>query len=169
MMRKNVRRKSFKSILALLALLPDAATAFIDPPTFQPAMPLENQPFEVFYQTGVCDLFPFSGFPIDVIRAAPNRVQIFVTGAHVDDPILCNAPLLNARIAMPALPAGEYQLELYIRNRANPFIPIHNGPVAPLRVFRAASMETIPTLTIAGWFAMLSGVFVAAWLALRRS
>jgi hypothetical protein len=143
------------------------AKAFIDPPVFSPALVLENQPFSVSYRNGVCDGFPFSGFPTDIFRVAPNRLQIFVTGVHITDPIFCIQGIGNPSFALPALPAGDYQLELYIRNRANPFRPIHDGPVAPFRVAGAPTVTQIPTLNMGGWLLMLLGILATTGLSTR--
>ncbi len=158
--------RSVLAFVSYIAAIPHAQ-AFIDPPVFSPALVLENQPFSVSYRNGVCDFFPSLGFPIDIVQVPPNRLQIFVTGIHHSDPILCIGNIGNPSFALPALPAGDYQLELYIRNRANPFRPIHDGPVAQFRVAGAPTVTQIPTLNMGGWLLMLLGILAATGLSTR--
>ncbi len=163
----TISRLLCTALVSYIAITPHAK-AFIDPPVFSPALVLENQPFSVSYRNGVCDLFPLSGFPIDVFQVPSNRIQIFVTGIHQTDPIVCNSGIVNAGFALPVLPAGDYQLELYIRNLANPLRPIHNGPVAQFRVAGAPTVTQIPTLNMGGWLLMLLGILAAAGISTRR-
>jgi hypothetical protein len=150
---------------ALLASLSaTSAFAFIDPPVFVPSIVQSDESFRVFYRNGVCDAFPFIEFPIDIVRVPPNRIQIFSSGVHLTDPISCNQPIGNPNFSLPALPAGDYQLELYIRNRASLTRPIHNGPVTQFTVVGNPNVVTIPTLNVGGLLTLALGFLGLAWL-----
>jgi hypothetical protein len=161
-------RNSVIALAPLMGILVNSAMGFIDQPVFVPNVIRGDELFRVFYRNGVCDFFPSAGFPIDVVRVPPNRIQLFVTGIHQTDFILCVAPVINPSIDIPALPAGDYQLELYIRNRANPLIPIHNGPVTQFTVVGNPNVATIPTLNVGGLLTLTLGFLGLAWLT-RRS
>jgi hypothetical protein len=153
---------------ALLASLSaTSAFAFIDPPVFVPSIVQSDESFRVFYRNGVCDTFPGVEFPIDILRIPPNRIQIFSTGIHVTEPILCNLTITNPSFSIPALPAGDYQLELYIRNRASLTRPIHNGPVTQFTVVGNPNVVTIPTLNVGGLLMLALGFLGLAWLTRR--
>jgi hypothetical protein len=143
------------------------SNAFIDPPVFVPSVVRSEESFLVFYRNGVCDSFPFVGFPIDIIQVPPNRVQIFSSGVHLTEPILCNQPTINPSFTIPALPAGEYQLELYVRNRFNPLQPTHNGPVTQFTVVGNPNVVMIPTLNVGGLLTLALGFLGLAWLTRR--
>jgi hypothetical protein len=157
------------SVLLLALLLTNIAHAFIDTPVFSPLPIPANQPFFVTIRAGVCDGFPVVDTPIDVFVVAPNRVQLFVTGIHQVDPILCNIGTGSARFNLPALAAGTYQFEFYVRNIANPAIPIHNGPVVPLTVVAAEPLIQVSTLNRFGLLTLilllLSGTMFGPWRA----
>ena len=140
---------------------------FIDPPVFIPSQIQANQPFQVQLRWGICDIFPSAKFPIDVVQLPGRRLQLYVTGLHVVDPIECIFPTGTAVFDLPPLPAGDYQFEFYVRNRRNPFIPIHNGPVAPFTVMGGPVVSAIPTVSISGMLAMMLGLFATVWFARR--
>jgi hypothetical protein len=146
------------------------ALAFIDQPVFSPQPIRANESATVSYRKGGCDFFPSVTFPIEFFRVEPNRIQLYVTGIHQTDPILCLAGISTHSFNLPLLEAGEYQLELYIRNRANPAIPIHNGPVAAFSVVAAAGAPVpVPGLNIFGIVALIFGFAVVSVYAVRRS
>ena len=140
---------------------------FIDPPVFIPSQIKANQPFRVQLRAGRCDFFPSAGFPIDVVQSPGNRLQLFVSGFHVVDPIECTAPIFTTAFDLPALPAGDYHFEFYVRNRRFFFMPIHNGPVAPFTVVGRPAVSAIPTLSISGMSAMMVGLLATVWFVRR--
>jgi hypothetical protein len=163
-------QNSVLKICVLLMILPVcSAHAFIDTPVFSPLPIPANQPFFVTIRAGICDGFPVVDTPIDVFVVAPNRVQLFVTGIHQVDPILCNIGTGSARFNLPALAAGTYQFEFYVRNIANPAIPIHNGPVVPFTVVGADLPIQVSALNRFGLVTLvlmlLSGAMFRRWRA----
>lgn len=146
-----------KLILSPLLLWSINASAFIDPPVFSQPI-IANVAGSVTIRRGVCDAFPSVSAPIEFFLVPPNRLQLYVTGLHQTNPLLCLAAINNGSFDLPPLAAGEYQFELYIRNLANPAIPIHNGPVASFTVVQSINLTPVPGLNIWGMAALLLGI-----------
>jgi hypothetical protein len=156
-------------ILAATLFIANIAHAFIDLPVFSPTPIRANQSFTTTIRVGECDLFPAADTPIDVMLASPNRLQLFVTGIHQTNPLLCFPVISSPVFTLPPLPAGNYQFELYVRNLANPAIPIHNGPVVAFTVVAANPPIQVSTLNSFGLVALvlmlLSGTMFGRWRA----
>jgi hypothetical protein len=155
-------------LFASLLVVAMEASAFIDPPVFAPQPIRANEPGSVSYRRGVCDGFPSVGFPIEIVQLPPNRIQLFMTGLHFTEPILCSITVATPSFTLPPLEAGEYQMELYVRNRANPAIPIHNGPVATFTVVGTATLVPVPSLNLTGLVALILGLLGLSAYGVRR-
>jgi hypothetical protein len=163
----GVKNSALKMCVLLLILSLRSAHAFIDPPIFSPQPIPANQVFNAAIRHGVCDGFPFISVPTETLFVPPNRLQLFVTGVHFTDPILCNVQITTPIFELPPLPQGSYQFELYVRNRANPAIPIFNGPVVPFTVVAAEPLIQVSTLNRFGLLTLilllLSGTMFGRW------
>jgi hypothetical protein len=138
------------------------ALAFIDQPVFTPNPVIAGQEFFVSMRHGHCDFFPSIEFPIDIEMVPPNRVQLFVSGYHLTNPILCNAPISSPLISMRPLAAGVYNFELYIRNRGSQFMPIYAGPTAILNVVARPDLAVaVPSMGYLAMFALMLSLMVA--------
>lgn len=157
-----------KLLLCLAMLWSINASAFIDPPVFSPQPILANQPITVSIRRGDCDLFPFVGHPVDVVQVPPNRIQLYVSGSHQTNPILCSPTIVGTvQFTLPPLSAGEYQFELYVRVPSNPVFPIHNGPVASFTVVESVGLTPVPGLNLWGMAGLLIGMVGAAVFGMR--
>ena len=150
----------WKSLVVLMALCSSAVvSASIGTPIFAPQPIVAQVPFTVALDFAECDIFPAVGHPVDVRFVAPNRIQLYVTGLHQTEPVLCVAPAGTARFDLPALAAGQYQFEFYLRNLALPGTPIYNGPVASFTVVdQSSNLNLVPALNIGGEIVLILGV-----------
>jgi hypothetical protein len=163
----GVKNSAIKMCLLLIIFPVSSAHAFIDTPVFAPLPIRANQSFTTTIRVGECDLFPAADTPINVMLVSPNRLQLFVTGIHQTNPLLCFPVISSPVFTLPPLPAGNYKFELYVRNLANPAIPIHNGPIVPFTVVAAEPLIQVSTLNRFGLVTLilllLSGAMLGRW------
>ncbi len=103
-------------LVALMLLFASSTTqAFVDPPTFNPVAPNSAQAISVLVRTGLCHGFivPEPGEPITRIERSPGIVDIYSPGIIQIQP-LCNAPIFTNTFQIGALPAGSYQVRIWI-------------------------------------------------------
>jgi hypothetical protein len=142
------------------------AAAFIDQPVFLTSPIEAYRPIEISIRHGVCDAFPELGAPIDVFQVSPNKVQLFVSGLHIMDPFFCLGQIVTPTFTLPPLRPGNYQFELYIRNRASSLRPIYPGPVAQFTV--VGEPISVPGLNGFGTLALMLSLMVAGFCGRRR-
>jgi hypothetical protein len=75
-------------------------------------------------------------------------------------------PIVTPTFTLPPLRPGNYQFELYIRNRASSLRPIYPGPVAQFTV--VGEPISVPGLNGVGTVALILSLMVAGFCGRRR-
>lgn len=91
------------------------AFAFIDPPMIDPTHPTTASNIDARIRTGLCDGFLTLGSLDRELEIVGQRVIIRAKGFRTTDSAQCNFPPSTFRYNIGALPAGTYQLEIYMR------------------------------------------------------
>lgn len=166
-----------KSLLVLLLvwlaglMCSPTSRAFVDPPTFVPEVPVAGQPVQMFIRVGVCHTFSAT-FPPRTPRTVViqgDRVEVVLDGASEQDPILCNFPIGISQWNLGTLPAGQYTLEVRIRNTSPPFTVFPVIAESTLTVVAAPSPpRLVPVSSTTGMILLALLVTALAARALKR-
>ncbi len=138
-------------ILWLATLLAsNQSFAFVDPPTFSPAVPNSNQPVTALVRNGACHAFaapglPGSGIPPLLIEYSPGVVDIISPGI-IAIPPLCINPIVTDSFAIGALAPGDYQVRIWIVDLSGFFPDPQLVASAQLTVSQGPVAQPIPTL-----------------------
>ena len=166
-MKKTTRY--FQTLFAiLLSLYVAKAFAFVDPPTFAPIAPNSTQPIVVSVRSGICHGFgvaPGPGIPLERIEFLPGIVDIYAPGI-IAFAGACNLDISTHQFNVPAIPAGNYQVRIWLID-----IDIFTNTVllassAPLVVAQGPTIQTlaVPTLGVVGCIILVLLVFLITLL-----
>lgn len=168
--------KIWRYWVAIVCLLfaHSAAWAFVDPPTFEPAVPDSSQPITVSVRNGVCHYFlaPGPGIPPLRIEYAPGIVDIIAPGSIAIDIAFCFPDIETNTFEIGALPAGNYQVRVWFDSETCEYI----GAISPCLVASApltvgqAAPQPIPTFGTGATLTLIALVLLFALpvLAKRR-
>ncbi len=159
--------------LFLILSLATPAFAFVDPPTFEPAAPNSAQPIRVLVYNGFCHGFlaPGEGIPPMRIERSPGVVDVIVPGLITFEPF-CNGPPTTTFFDIGSLPAGEYEVRIWIIDVVTGFEETTQVASAPLTVTQGPAARPIPTIGTLASIVLVLSVFLIAWRMLggrRRS
>lgn len=165
MLRSMVRVFTLIFVLSLAA----PAFAFVDPPTFDPVAPNSAQPIRVLVYNGFCHGFlaPGEGIPPMRIERSPGIVDVIVPGLITFEPF-CNGPPTTTFFDIGALPAGDYEVRIWIIDLVTGFEETTQVASSSLTVTQGPAARPIPTI---GAFAgMVLGLVMgfAAWRSIKR-
>ncbi len=129
------------------------AQAFVDPPTFVPAEPVEGQPIQMSVRRGVCHTFSAT-FPPRTphrITVVGDVVEVVLSGVSEENPILCNFSIGTGQWDLAPLPAGHYTVRVRIREVFPPFTVLPAIAESSLTVRAGApTPSVVPTTSLPG-------------------
>ncbi len=157
----------------LVLLMATPAMAFVDPPTFEPAAPNSAQPITVLVRNGLCHGFlaPGPGIPPMRIERSPGVVDVIAPGLITFEPF-CNGPPFTDQFDIGPLPAGDYQVRIWIMDFTYQFEETTQVASASLTVTQGPAHSPIPTTGTYGLIALGAAIFLFALPAMasrRRS
>jgi hypothetical protein len=105
--------KKYAMLLSLAAIVAPAG-AFIDPPLIDPSSPTAASVIDARIRTGFCDSFLTSGVFDRELEIIGQRIIIRADGIRTTDLAQCIYPAGFFRYRIGSLPAGTYDLEIYM-------------------------------------------------------
>ena len=155
-------------LIAMFLLMASAsASAYYSTPRIEPASPVAGQAFDVLIDVGECHGFtvPFPGEPERRTEIDGNTVRLFEPGLIT---LACVLPQATLRRPAPALPAGEYRIEVHmirLPQRTEIFLSSVNVVVGPA----PSITRTVPTFSGTGIGIAILLMLVLASTRLARS
>lgn len=152
-----------RCVLAISAVLvvAEPVQAFVDPPTFEPVAPNSAQPVTALVRNGVCHFFGVSAnSPPMRIERSPGIVDVIAPGFITFDPF-CNASVATDRFEIGALPAGTYEVRIWIIDGTDGYLETIQVASAPLTVTQGPAAQPIPAIGTAASL-VLAALIVAS-------
>jgi subtilisin family serine protease len=166
-----------RSLIRVAAILcfwfSTSAIAFVDPPTFDPVAPNSAQPITVQVRNGLCHGFlaPGPGIPPMRIERSPGIVDVIAPGLITFDPF-CNGPPVTNTFDIGPLPAGEYEVRIWIIDLVTGFEETTQVASASLTVTQGPVTRPIPAFGSLAVVVLVLSICLVAWRLLganRRS
>ncbi len=159
-------KRAVNVILALVILVAsNHAFAFVDQIAVSPLAPHAGQPITISFRTGVCEglLAPV----VWELQGTGTVRDLVVNGVFDQEPLFCLVPIGTNYIAIGALPPGDYEVHIKIRDPVDGLGGIPSDSFGNVQ-FVVGQAQSIPAVGSLGLAVMIFALLCAAWVGRRK-